>query len=143
MDANVFLSYFGAQAQVASKVKEELERAGLSVWMDEGQFGRNDVYFAAVDHGMRSSQVVIALISDAYSSKPIHQKELNLSDGLKKRTISLIAVPGASYPPPGIMGPILAPHPMYDLSAPEESAFNSAFQTALLVLQSFVQNPNM
>ena len=134
------MSYFGAQVQVARKIKEELEHAGLSVWMDEGQFGRNDVYFAAVDYGMRSSQVVVALISDAYASKPIHQKEINLCDGLRKYAISFIVTPGATFPPMGMMGPILAPHPVFDLSAADDSGFNSTFQGAFATLQSFVLN---
>lgn len=137
VEANVFLSAYGAQLPLAKRIKAELESHDISVWMDEGQFGKDDVYVAAVDHGMRSCQVVIALVSDSYSSKPIHQKEINLSDGLKKRTISFLAAAGATFPPIGILGPILAPHPVYDLS----TDFDANFQGAMPTLQGFIHNP--
>jgi len=140
VQANIFLSHFGAQAPLAKRLRDEFVGAGLSVWLDEGQFGTGDSYLAAVDYGMRSAQVVVALISDSFSSKLLHQKEMNLCDGLRKRTVSLIATSDAAFPPLGILGPILAPHPVFNVS--NDATFAADFQPALVTIQSFVQNPN-
>ena len=85
---SVVVGYFGAQLEFAKRVQTVLVGLGMTVWLDEGQFGKDDVFWAAVDYGMRSSKLVITCISDSYASRLQYQKEMNLCDGLRKPAVS-------------------------------------------------------
>ncbi|XP_071952913.1 uncharacterized protein [Antedon mediterranea] len=100
---SVFISYnWGIQDSV-KQLRDRIERAGFSCWMDIGQMGGGDSLYAKIDSGMRNAKVILCCITPKYITSEVCNREVSLADLLKKPIIPIMfdAVP---WPPPGGMG---------------------------------------
>ncbi len=106
VDADVFLSSTPADKEIADALVLTLEKAGYTVFSDEN---------AAVAEGseaVRQSSLFVLFVSDSSVTSKVHKQFVNLGDGLKKPMLSIDATQGRLFPPPGDMGPVLAPFPV-------------------------------
>jgi hypothetical protein len=72
----IFLSYqWGHQAEV-KLLRQHLEMAGFSCWMDVGQMGGGDKLFEKIDTGIRGAKVIISCVSNKYAKSPNCNREV-------------------------------------------------------------------
>lgn len=105
---DVFLSYNWTHQETVKKVKETLEKEGLTVWMDINQMGAGDSLFEEIDAGMRNATAVVSFVTLPYCKSLNCNKEIRLCSGLKKPMIVVKLDPAISWPPEGPMAPLLA-----------------------------------
>lgn len=100
--AQIFITYqWDIQDEVKS-MRDKLEKAGFSCWMDIGQMGGGDQLHTKIDEGIRNSKVVIACVTPKYIVSHLCNRELSLADLLRKPIIPVM-FEKVSWPPPGGM----------------------------------------
>ncbi|CAG5127518.1 unnamed protein product, partial [Candidula unifasciata] len=104
---SVFISYQWDVQDEVSAIRDRLERAGFSCWMDIGQMGGGDQLSSKIDQGLRGSKVVIACITPKYTASHLCNRELWLADTLQKPIIPVL-MENTGWPPPGGMSVILS-----------------------------------
>ncbi|XP_025077779.1 LOW QUALITY PROTEIN: uncharacterized protein LOC112554280 [Pomacea canaliculata] len=104
---DVFLSYQWGHQNEVRLLRQHLEMAGYSCWMDVGQMGGGDKLFEKIDSGIRGAKVVICCVNEKYSKSPNCNREVNLTVSLGKPIIPLL-MEQTTWPPPGSMGPIFS-----------------------------------
>ena len=72
----VFLSYQWDHQGEVQALKENLERAGYSCWMDIGQMGGGDQLMAKVNEGLRAAKIVLCMCTEKYASSENCNKEV-------------------------------------------------------------------
>ena len=76
---DIFLSYqWGHQAEVRL-LRQHLEMAGFSVWMDVGQMGGGDKLMEKIDAGIRGAKVVLCCVTSKYAKSPNCSREVRNS----------------------------------------------------------------
>lgn len=81
---DVFLSYASENRAYAMQLKQALNEANVSVWIDADQINVGDPIVSTIEKGIGTSRFAILLISPEYMSKPYPKAEL---DVLLKRQI--------------------------------------------------------
>lgn len=77
---DIFLSYARTpDAQAAATLKQALEAAGLSVWMDNEGIRDHEPITSRVVGALRNSRVLLAYYSEAYPTRRYCQWELTLA----------------------------------------------------------------
>ncbi|XP_025077777.1 uncharacterized protein LOC112554278 isoform X2 [Pomacea canaliculata] len=104
---DVFISYQWGHQNEVRLLRQHLEMAGYSCWMDVGQMGGGDKLFEKIDSGIRGAKVVICCVNEKYSKSPNCNREVNLTVSLGKPIIPLL-MEQTTWPPPGSMGPIFS-----------------------------------
>lgn len=75
---DIFLSYqWGHQSEVRL-LRQHLEMAGYSCWMDVGQMGGGDKLFEKIDSGIRGAKVVISCVTEKYAKSPNCNREVRI-----------------------------------------------------------------
>eukprot|EP00057_Strongylocentrotus_purpuratus_P010571 XP_011665045.1 PREDICTED: uncharacterized protein LOC105438652 [Strongylocentrotus purpuratus] len=103
----VFLSYQWDHQSEVKAIKKHLEMAGFPCWMDIGQMGGGDQLFAKISQGMRSSKVVLCMVTEKYSNSENCNKEVNLANLLNKPIIPIL-IDHTQWPPQGAMSMLFA-----------------------------------
>ncbi|XP_074643355.1 uncharacterized protein LOC141900379 [Tubulanus polymorphus] len=98
----IFISYQWDKQDEVRQLRDWLERAGFTCWMDIGQMGGGDQLHQKIDLGIRNCKVVLACLSPKYIVSHICNRELSLADILRKPVVPIVydKVP---WPPPGGM----------------------------------------
>ena len=103
----VFLSYQWGVQKAVENLKNHLEAAGYSCWMDTGQMGGGDKLFAKIDAGIRGAKVVICCMNEAYAQSDNCSREVHLCVSTGKPLIPL-QMEKQTWPPEGALGPIMS-----------------------------------
>ncbi|XP_030853140.1 uncharacterized protein LOC100894022 [Strongylocentrotus purpuratus] len=103
----VFLSYQWDHQPEVKAIKKHLEMAGFPCWMDIGQMGEGDQLFAKISQGMRSSKLVLCMVTEKYSNSENCNKEVNLANLLNKPIIPIL-IDQTQWPPQGAMSMLFA-----------------------------------
>ncbi|XP_031567310.1 uncharacterized protein LOC116302217 [Actinia tenebrosa] len=106
--APVFISYQWDIQDKVKKLRDKLEKCGISCWMDIGQMGGGDSLYSEIDKGMRTAKVIISCVTRKYTTSENCQREATLADCLKKPIIPVIFDNELQWPPPGQMSMIFA-----------------------------------
>ncbi|ESP05272.1 hypothetical protein LOTGIDRAFT_102305 [Lottia gigantea] len=104
---SIFLSYQWGHQEEVKLLRNHLEMAGYSCWMDIGQMGGGDKLFEKIDKGIRVAKIIISCTTEKYAQSPNCNREVNLSVNLKKPIIPLL-LESCPWPPKGSMGPIFS-----------------------------------
>ena len=113
--ARVFIScQWDTQAEVM-RIRQFLEEANISCWMDIGQMGGGDGLYQRVYTGLANCRAVLACLSPKFLISDWCVKELLLADLLKKPIIPVM-VTRTAWPPPGPLALVLAPLVYTDLA---------------------------
>ena len=88
-------------------LRTELERAGLTCWMDVGQIGGGDFLYNQIYRGIYASKVVLCCLTPRSAVSDSCCKELSLADLLHKPVVPVM-VEKTPWPPPGPMGLLMA-----------------------------------
>ncbi|XP_041360166.1 uncharacterized protein LOC121376383 [Gigantopelta aegis] len=105
--AQVFISYQWDIQDNVQSLRDHLERAGFSCWMDIGQMGAGDQLNVKIDEGIRKSKAVIACLSPKYVVSHHCNRELSLADILQKPVIPVM-FENVMWPPLGGMAVIFS-----------------------------------
>jgi predicted nucleotide-binding protein len=88
----VFISY--SQADVDKEwlraFIHSLETRGVSVWFDESQLHPGDSIRDAVEEGLRSSDIIVAVVSPNSLERPNLFFELGAAVGMGKRVVAIV-----------------------------------------------------
>nr|UZG77129.1 MyD88-like protein L1 [Strongylocentrotus purpuratus] len=103
----VFLSYQWDHQLEVKAIKKHLEMAGFPCWMDIGQMGGGDQLFSKISQGMRSSKLVLCMVTEKYSNSENCNKEVNLANLLNKPIIPIL-IDQTQWPPQGAMSMLFA-----------------------------------
>ena len=103
----VFISYQWDTQHDVSLLRDRLEAAGYSCWMDVGQLGGGEQLYARIEDGLCHAKAVLACVSPKYVVSHYCTRELLLADMLRKPIIPVMldAVP---WPPRGAMALVFA-----------------------------------
>ena len=86
----VFISYSHKDADWARSFAEALSKRGLGVWFDEFRVRAGESLRDALESGLRSSDVFVALIDAEHPGKPNLFFELGAAIGMGKRVVAIV-----------------------------------------------------
>jgi len=86
----VFISHSVADADWARSFARALKERGVTVWFDEFDVRPGDSVRDALEEGLRSSDVVVALLDADSPSKPNLFFELGAAIGMGKRVVPIV-----------------------------------------------------
>jgi nucleoside 2-deoxyribosyltransferase len=89
-EQKVFISHSSADAEWARLFAHALKQRGVSVWFDEFDIKPGDSWREALEAGLRSSDVLVALLDPESSSRPNLFFELGAAIGMGKRVVSIV-----------------------------------------------------
>jgi hypothetical protein len=92
MEHQVFISYShsGSDAEWARSFAQALKRRGISVWFDEFHLRGGESWPEALEAGLRSSDVLVALFDPDAQTKPNLFFELGAAIGMGKRIVPIV-----------------------------------------------------
>jgi hypothetical protein len=108
---DVFISHASEdKAAVALPIARELQRAGLTVWLDAHELSLGDSVRAKIDEGLGHSRFGVVILSESYFAKDWPQRELNALVALesKSRKVLLPVLHGINHQQAAHCWPILA-----------------------------------
>lgn len=74
-------------------LSELLNRRGISCWLDEAQILPGDSLVEKINEGLRTSRIVLVIITDAFLDRNWPQKEMNSALSREIRTGEVLVVP--------------------------------------------------
>jgi len=88
--ADLFISYAHADREIALKLKEDLERQGLTCWMDT-HLRTGDDWEMLLEENLTFSKGVVALVTPSYEISESCRNEIRLSLNRGKRIFPVLA----------------------------------------------------
>jgi nucleoside 2-deoxyribosyltransferase len=86
----VFISHSAADAEWARSFAKALKDRGVAVWFDEFEAQPDESWRDALEEGLRSSDVLVALLDRDSSSKPNLFFELGAAIGMGKKVVPIV-----------------------------------------------------
>jgi hypothetical protein len=86
----VFISHSAKDVDWARSFAQALKERGVTVWFDEFDVRPGESLRDAVEAGLRSSEVLVALLDADSSSKPNLFFELGAALGMGKRLVAIV-----------------------------------------------------
>lgn len=105
---NVFVSYRGADAEVAERLAEELRSAGHDVWLDEWEISVGDSIVERMNKGLEGATYVVVCYSSAGVSAPWMGREWMsvLARQLDGRDVKLLPARLSGGEPPALLADV-------------------------------------
>ncbi|CAF3805546.1 unnamed protein product [Rotaria sp. Silwood1] len=103
----IFLSYQWNSQAMVSQMKDRLEEAGYSCWMDVGQMGGGSKLHSKIDKGIRGAKVVLCCMNKEYGKSDSCVGQVNLAISTGKPLIP-IQMEKQTWPPEGALGPLMS-----------------------------------
>ena len=121
-DFDVFLSYSGADRELARQFVQWMRRCGLRVWIDEEQLIPGSRFRVGLQQGLQESCHMVALLTETYHSRPWTQRELDVfdldADRSERRLLGIELGAGAQGP----LDQVFQVHQRIKWSSPEFDA---------------------
>lgn len=89
-NVQVFISHSRADADWARSFAHALKERGINVWFDEFDVGLGESIPDAVEHGLRSSDVVVSLVDVDSPANPGLFFDLGAALGMGKRFVPIV-----------------------------------------------------
>jgi deoxyribodipyrimidine photolyase-like uncharacterized protein len=86
----VFISHSAGDTDWARSFAQALKDRGVTVWFDEFDVQPGDSVRDAIEAGLRSSDVLVALLDAKSKSRPNLLFELGASIGMVKRVVAIV-----------------------------------------------------
>jgi len=86
----VFISYSHDDSEWARSFANALTDRGVDVWFDQFRVRPGDSFRDALESGLRSSDVVVALVDPRHPSRPTFFFELGAAISLGKRVVAVV-----------------------------------------------------
>lgn len=86
----VFISHSEGDVDWARSFAQALQQRGVSVWFDEFDVRPGESMRDGLESGLRSSDVIVALLDPEYPAKPALFFELGAAIGMGKRFVSIV-----------------------------------------------------
>jgi hypothetical protein len=86
----VFISYSRADSEWARPFAEALKKLGLRVWFDQFEIEPGVPWDAALESGIRDSDVFVALVERENLLRPNLFFELGAAIGMKKKVVAIV-----------------------------------------------------
>ena len=86
----VFISHSARDVDWARSFAQALKERGVTVWFDEFDVRPGESVREAIEAGLRSSDVLVALLDAESSSKPNIFFELGAAIGMGKRVVAIV-----------------------------------------------------
>jgi hypothetical protein len=86
----IFISYSSASADWARSFAEALKKRGLGVWFDQFEIAAGESVIAAMETGLRESDVFVALVEPGSLHRPNLFFELGAAIGMQKRVVAIV-----------------------------------------------------
>jgi hypothetical protein len=119
-EPKIFISYSHKDADRAwiRAFADSLQRHGAKVWFDESEVRAGEPLREAIEKGLRSSDVVVSLVTPESVSRPYLFFEIGAAVGMGKRVVAIL---------PKDLDPALLPDPLRSRrfllrESPEETA---------------------
>ncbi|MBQ7546208.1 MAG: toll/interleukin-1 receptor domain-containing protein [Clostridia bacterium] len=93
MGGQVFISYSSKDRDTAKRIKEALEQAGFSCWMDKGSIPFGSSYAAEIENAIRSCDAFVLILSDAAMHSKWVEKELDRAENHNKMVLPYVTEP--------------------------------------------------
>jgi len=87
---SVFISHSARDADWARSFAQALKERGVTVWFDEFDVRPGESVRDALETGLRSSDVLVALLDGESQSKPNLFFELGAAIGMGKRVVAIV-----------------------------------------------------
>ena len=95
---SVFISYAHADSQIANKIKGDLRRNGISVWIDERLKAGDEAWQKQLEIAIREQHNFLFLMTSKSVSSEYCQWELKTAQDMNKKIISVMLADGIEIP---------------------------------------------
>ena len=103
----IFISYQWNSQAMVSRLKDRLDEAGYSCWMDVGQTGGGTKRQSKIDKGIRGAKVILCCMNNDYPKLEECIGQVNLAINVGKPLIPL-QMEKQTWPPEGALGPLMS-----------------------------------
>lgn len=87
--SDVFISYSHYDNEIARRVSNFLEYSGFRCWLDQRDIRVGEDWAKTITNAIRTSTVVIAILSEHYNNSPSRENEIELAERWKKPIIPI------------------------------------------------------
>ena len=93
-EPSVFISYNGADREIARGIANSLKAVGMRVWIDEGELLIGDSLFEKIAFAIRETDFLVALVSENSISSNWCQKEIGIAStyGIKEKRVKVLPI---------------------------------------------------
>jgi hypothetical protein len=94
----LFFSYSRSDTDFVVRVRQDLERAGHEVWLDQDDIPGGAAWRRSIGEGIAGADLVLVVVTPASMASPNVERELTVADEQAKRLLPVLAQP-AVIPP--------------------------------------------
>src|SRR3954451_18955849 len=98
LSMRLFFSYSRSDTDFVMRLRQDLERAGHEVWLDQDDIPGGAAWRRSIGEGIAGADVVLVVVTPASMGSPNVERELTVADEQAKRLLPVLAQP-AVIPP--------------------------------------------
>jgi hypothetical protein len=96
----LFFSYSRSDQELVFRLRQDLERAGHELWIDQDDIPGGTAWRRSIGEGIAGADLVLIVVTPASMASPNVERELTVADEQAKRLLPLLAQPAVI--PPGL-----------------------------------------